>query len=438
MQSKVSGVASLNVTNALHPYPLHGSQDLEPLLQRIGDAKIVLLGEASHGTHEYYTWRAMISKRLIEEKNFSFIAVEGDWPDCYRLNRYAKNYPASGKNAYQVLHEFSRWPTWMWANWETHALIEWIRKHNDANLKRKTGFYGLDVYSLWESLEEIIRYLKNADKDTAAYAESAVECFNRYCRKDGQEYAVATSMVPTSCEFEVVQLLTEIRKKMTFYNHDPEAVLNVEQNAVVARNAEKYYRMMIRSGDETWNLRDRHMAQTLEHLMAFHGSDAKAIVWEHNTHIGDARATDMLSRGVLNLGQLVREQFSPENVVLVGFGSYQGEVIAGHSWGDRMRVVTVPAAKEGSWEHYLHHKFKKNALLIFDTQQDSDLTQKRIPHRAIGVVYDPRHEKFGNYVPSVMAKRYDAFLHIDRTTALHPMHIEPNGKQTPETYPWGV
>ena len=420
--------------------PLNDSSDLDVLIKHIGDAKYVLLGEASHGTHEYYTWRAKISQRLIEEKGFSFIAVEGDWPDCYRLNRYIKNYPYSGKSANEVLQAFNRWPTWMWANWEIVAFADWLKNFNAGlSIDKKIGFYGLDVYSLWESMEGIINYLKNNDPGSLETALKAMQCFEPYKANEGSTYARASALVPELCEKEVVDLLREIRGKIAQYNTDHENVFSTEQNALVAVNAEKYYRAMIKGGSLSWNIRDKHMITTLNRLMDFHGKDAKVIVWEHNTHIGDARATDMVKSGMVNVGQLVNEQHSKDGVILVGFGSYEGSVIAGREWGDVMRKISMPPAMNRSWEHILHHSgIDKNKLLMLHELKNEERMGMPIGHRAIGVVYHPEYEQYGNYVQSILPMRYDAFIFLDQTKALHPLHIKPDGHQIPETFPFGV
>ena len=418
---------------------LNNINDLDALVEKIGTSKYVLLGEASHGTHEYYTWRTQISKKLIEKKGFSFIAVEGDWPDCYRLNRYVKNYKDAGKSALQVLHQFNRWPTWMWANWEIVALAEWMRKHNEKQpANHKAGFYGLDVYSLWESLDSIIKYLDKKDPDTKRAAMEAIRCFEPYSDGEGQSYARATVMVPASCEDEVVDLLMQIRKNMTAYNTDHEAVMSAEQNALIAVNAERYYRAMVRPGPESWNIRDHHMVDTLNRLTKFHGIHSKAIVWEHNTHIGDARATDMASEGMVNVGQLVNQQHVHDGVYAVGFGSYTGTVIAGREWGDEIRIMNVPKAMAGSWEFLLHQAGAKNRIVFMNENMKNQLGQKELGHRAIGVVYHPEREHLGNYVPSLIPQRYDAFIYLDKTSALHPVHMKPDGFQMPGTFPFGV
>lgn len=417
---------------------LKTARDLDQLIAKIGDAKYVLLGEASHGTHEYYTWRTQISKKLIEEKGFSFIAVEGDWPDCYRVNRYVKNYSDSGHSALQVLQAFNRWPTWMWANWEIVALAEWMKKHNESLPRnQKAGFYGLDVYSLWESMEAIVNYLGKVDQQALKIAKKAFDCFEPYRAEEGQSYARATMMVPVSCEYEVINLLKEIRSRIAQYNTDQEAVFSAEQNAVVAVNAEKYYRTMVKGGPESWNVRDRHMMDTLNRLMQFHGSNAKGIIWEHNTHIGDARATDMTYDGMVNVGELVREQHGEKNSFAVGFGSYKGTVIAGRNWGDDMRELQLPNAVQGSWEYLLHLCGAKDRIVFMNDGMKKQFGSKMIRHRAVGVVYHPEYEH-RNYVPSLMPLRYDAFVYLDETKALHPLHVAKDAHQIPETYPFGV
>ena len=432
-------MVQLNALIAQHSVELNDLSGIDALLEEIGDARYVLLGEASHGTHEYYTWRAHISKRLIEEKGFSFIAVEGDWPDCYRLNRFVKNYPDSGKSAYEVLHAFNRWPTWMWANWEIVALAEWLQTFNKIHPReKKVGFYGLDVYSLWESLEAIIRYLDKKDPATKATAMEALQCFEPYSDGEGGAYARATLMVPSLCEDEVVDLLTQIRKNMPHYNTDHEAVMSAEQNAHVIVNAERYYRANHRASHSSWNIRDHHMTDTLYRLSDYYGPASKAIVWEHNTHIGDSRATDMYAAGMVNVGQIVREDCHDQGVYTVGFGSYSGSVVAGREWGDKMRAMHVPDAMMDSWEHILHQLDAKDRIVFMDKEMKRMLDGVAIGHRAIGVVYHPQYEKPGNYVPSKMAERYDAFVYLDKTSALHPLHIKPDGMQMPESFPFGV
>jgi erythromycin esterase-like protein len=431
--------------------PLRQASDLAPLVERIGDARYVLLGEASHGTSEYYTWRTELSKRLIREKDFSFIAVEGDWPDCYRVNRYEKSYPDSGARARDVLHAFERWPTWMWANEEIVELVEWMRQYNEKRRlvdDRKLGFYGLDVYSLWDSMRAVVEYLERIDPQLATGAKRAYRCFEPF-GEDEQEYARATYLVPTSCEDEAVSVLRTLRGRAPEYIQDGrEAYFNAEQNAFVAQNAERYYRTMVRGGSQSWNVRDHHMVDTLERLMAHHrqfNPDAKAIVWEHNTHIGDARFTNMATAGMVNVGQLVRQAHDEDGVVLVGFGSHRGTVIAGDEWGAPMQRMHVPDARPESFEDVMHEAMAADsdasgaALLIFDDADDGGVVglDEPIAHRAIGVVYDPRGEHWGNYVPTVIPRRYDAFVFIDETHALSPLHVPVRVGEVPETFPSG-
>jgi erythromycin esterase len=439
LSRKTTSVESIiNTLNGV-TLPLAGPPDLDPLIDSIGESRFVLLGEASHGTSDYYTWRAVITKRLIEEKGFSFIAVEGDWPDCYKINRYIKGYNGSGRNAVEVLDQFDRWPTWMWANWEIAALAEWLKQHNkDFVDERKIGFYGLDVYSLWDSMYSIISYLKRTHPEAVATATRALRCFERF-GESPEDYAYAAAFVPESCEDEVISMLKDISSRIKLYADDREAAFDAEQNALIAVEAEKYYRTMIRGGANSWNLRDTHMADTLDRLMDFHGSDAKAIVWEHNTHIGDARATDMTMEGEINVGQLVRERYGNQDAVLIGFGSYEGTVIAAREWGAQMEVMQVPPAEETSWEDIFHRSSAENQMLMLRDVEGMEEFNEPRGHRAIGVVYRPAFERYGNYVPTILPKRYDTFIYLDYTEALHPLHIEPVGvRKVPETYPWGI
>jgi erythromycin esterase len=417
-------------------YSLNDSKDLDHLLDNIGNSFVVMLGEASHGTHEFYTWRTAISKRLIQEKGFNFIAVEGDWPDCYTINRFVKGYKDAGNDIGAVLKNFDRWPTWMWGNWEIAALAEWLRRYNTSLLSdKKVGFYGLDVYSLWDSMKVMMDYLEKEDPAAAISVKKAIACFEPF-DEDERKYARYT-LHRHGCRDEVLALLKEVRSRALFLDGDREAGFNAEQNALIAVNAEKYYSSMIGFDNESWNIRDRHMMETLEKLMKFHGQGAKGIVWEHNTHIGDARATDMERAGMVNIGQLAREKYGEANVYLAGFASYEGSVVAGQEWGADMEIMTVPGARQGSIEHILHKKKNGNGYLLF-RQQNADMYNNQINHRAIGVVYDPLMEKFGNYVPSVLAKRYDALIFLDKTVALHPLHLHPDKHKLPATYPFSL
>ncbi|QDT16713.1 erythromycin esterase family protein [Alienimonas californiensis] len=415
---------------------------LEPLMDRIGDASFILLGEASHGTSEYYLWRRRITERLIRERGFDFVAVEGDWPDCMRVNRFVRDEIDGAPE--EVLKTFRRWPTWMWANEEIAGLMTALREINaDRPKRRRVGFYGLDVYSLWDSLARIREYLKEYAPESLGTAEDAFACFGSEFG-DEQGYARRTRWVPDSCEQAVLDLLAKTREATL---RDGEHAFDAVQNALAARHAEEYYRTMTSPGPESWNVRDRHMTETLARLLDRHsdpapgGRRAKAIVWEHNTHIGDARATDMARAGMVNVGQLSRDRFGAGDCVLVGFGSRRGSVIAGRKWGGPMERMPLPEAREESWEDLMHEAFDgEDRLLIFpDDDETAAPLHDRRGHRAVGVVYRPESER-GNYVPSDLAARYDAFVYVDRTHALRPLHEEPVGKpdDVPETYPSGV
>tara|TARA_R110000764_G_scaffold240105_1_gene343305 strand:- start:399260 stop:400582 length:1323 start_codon:yes stop_codon:yes gene_type:complete len=431
MNDRITALASVGKT-------LEGIYDLDALIENLSKSRLVLLGEASHGTHEYYTWRTAISKRLIAEHGFNFIAVEGDWPDFYNVNRFVKHHTEAGADAVRVLKKFNRWPTWMWANWEIETLVNWLYEYN-AKLSNfeKAGIYGLDVYSLWESMEAMINYLKDHDPKLLPEAKRALGCFEPFGDEMGMAYARSLHrLIPKTCENEVVSLLRSIRQRMANFNTDMEASLNMEQNAHIAKNAEKYYRSMVLANQNSWNLRDQHMMETLQRLLDFHGPDAKAIVWEHNTHVGDARATDMVHEGSINLGQLVREELGMFNPKIVGFGSFSGTVVAGSEWGAPMRNMHVPKAREGSWEYLLHSTGKGDQIVFMEELKESSMFMDPIPHRAIGVVYHPKYEHIGNYVPSIMPERYDVFIHLDVTTSVHPMTMFVDRSQLPETYPW--
>ena len=426
-------------------HPLASDADLDPLIDRVGDAKVVLLGEASHGTAEYYSWRQRISERLIRERGFDFIAVEGDWPDCYQVNRFVRGLDGPDE-ARDVLHVFERWPTWMWANEEVVALASALRKINDARpAERRVGFYGLDVYSLWDSLHRVVGYAKKHSPELLDKVRCAYRCFEPFA--DVEEYARAASWGVESCEDEVAAMLADFASRWPALKaDDPEAAFDAEQNALVVKNADAYYRTMSRGGGESWNVRDRHMAETLGRLLDRHGPQAKAIVWEHNTHVGDARATDMARAGMVNVGQLAREKYGRRDVAIVGFGSHRGTVIAGAEWEAPMERMTVPAARPGSWDDLMHRAFSEDRLLILDRGDGrgptgapaDDRLRTRRGHRAIGVVYHPDAE-YGNYVPTALADRYDAFLFIDESHALHPLHLPPREDgaehESPETYP---
>ncbi|WP_240980924.1 erythromycin esterase family protein [Streptomyces sp. Z423-1] len=429
--------------------PLTDQTSLDPLMDRIGDARYVLLGEASHGTADYYQVRDVLTRRLIEEKGFCFVAVEGDWPDCQAVHCSAVAAPDAPEDPQGVLAGFRRWPTWMWANTDVAAFTRWLRRHNEQlPPERRVGFFGLDVYSLWESLHAVLDHLREHDPDRVEHALETYRCFEPYA-EDPQAYALATRYLPEGCEPQVISLLTELRRRAAEAAALDGSLADfaARQNAEVLAGADRYYRAMLNSGPESWNIRDRHMADTLDRLMEHYGPDAKAVVWAHNTHVGDARATDMADVGEVNIGQLVRERHVGKGVVLVGFGSYSGTVVAADAWGDVPRIMDVPPARTGSMEDLLHRALPdERALFVFPHVQFQrppssgrrEWFHQERGHRAIGVVYRPEYERVGNYVPTVLAERYDAFCYLDRTralTLLHPMAAESAEEQT---WPVGV
>lgn len=417
-------------------HPLTRDADLDGLVDNVGGARFVCLGEASHGTHEFYAWRAALSRRLILEKGVTWIGVEGDWPDCWRINRWVRGHEDQELTAVELLARFERWPTWMWANLEVAEFLAWLREWNLGRPESdRIGFYGLDVYSLWDSLRTSISWLEAHAPDALPAAMRAWQCFLPY-GEDPQRYAWSTRLVPQSCEEDVVALLVEVRRQTQDRLVDEDA-FDAAQNAEVAAGAEHYYRAMVRGDRASWNIRDQHMAGTIDRLAARSGPKSKGLVWEHNTHVGDARATDMAAAGLVNVGQLVRERHATEGVALVGFAGHRGTVLAAEGWGRPEHVFYVPSARPGSHEGLLHAALGRPAVLTFGDDRSGPWLTKRRGHRAIGVVYDPRRES-GNYVPTVMGGRYDALLWFEETTALHPLHHElPPREPELETEPSG-
>lgn len=429
--------------------PLEYEADLDPLLDRIENARCVLIGEASHGTHEYYAWRAALTRRLITEHGFSFVAVEGDWPACWDVHRCVTLAPGAPDDPRGVLDGFRRWPTWMWANRETVNFCRWLREHNAGlSYEQRVGWYGLDVYSLWESLRAIIAYLSEHQPEYVYRALDAYNCFEPY-GEDLQAYARDVRLVPGGCADDVVTLLTRLRERAPSSDSDPSGSgdqserLDARQNAEVAAGAERYYRSMLTGGAESWNVRDVHMADSLDRLLEFHGADARAVVWAHNTHVGDARATDMAAAGMVNLGQLARERHGATEgddtagVFVLGFAGGHGEVIAGPMWGAPMQTMPVPAPQPASVEGFIEDTGLARALFVFADRADAEWLTARRGHRAIGVVYDPDRDR-RNYVPTRLGGRYDALGWFSRTSALEPLHLEAARRGELETFPVGV
>ncbi|MFL6053344.1 MAG: erythromycin esterase family protein [Actinoallomurus sp.] len=416
--------------------------DLDPLMNRIGDARCVLVGEASHGNHEYYAWRAALTRRLIIERGFSFVGVEGDWPDCWEVDRCVRLAEGAPEDPRAVLNAFRRWPTWMWANIEVVDFCQWLRGHNaDLPRERRAAFYGLDVYSLWESLRAIILYLMEHEPEYVETALEAYRCFEPF-GEDPQLYAQSTRFAPEGCSPEVLNLLSRMREAVPpAHTDDPAEAFNARQNAEVAAGAENYYRTMVGGGPDSWNGRDTHMADTLDRLLHHHGPDARAVVWAHNSHVGDARATPMAQYGLTNLGELARERYGDDQVVLVGFAGGHGEVIAAPRWGAPMEVMAIPPPRPDSVEALLDKSGPDGldrCLFIFDDQPDATWLRTERGHRAIGVVYDPDLDRHRNFVPTRLRDRYDALGWFHRTTAVRPLHMEAARRGELETLPSGV
>src|SRR5213595_616587 len=385
--------------------PLGGeSNDYDALLELIGNARIVLLGEASHGTHEFYFARAEISKRLIAEKNFTVLAIEADWPDASRVHRYVRG-SSNDANASEALAGFRRFPAWMWRNAVVVEFVEWLRQFNkDVDSKRApAGLYGMDLYSLHGSIDAVLNYLEKVDPEAAKRAGVRYSCFDHFSREP-QEYGyAATAGATESCEDAVVEQLAELQRRAgEFLSRDGEMAAEelffAEQNARLVKNAEQYYRSMFRGRASSWNLRNRHMVETIEALVAhLNGSrHPKAIVWAHNSHLGDARATEMSQHGELNAGQLIRERF-PDEAMLIGFTTHHGSVTAASDWGAPAERKNVRPALPGSYEELFHETGLPRFWIDLQGAGQIGVLQQRRIERAIGVIYRPESERLSHY-----------------------------------------
>ena len=422
-----------------HSQEVFDLRDLDSWFRSVGSSRLVLLGEASHGTHEYHRWRNLISQKLVQDYHFQFVAVEADWSEAYALNRYIKDFPNGRKDAHSVLSSWKIWPSWMWANWETAALGEWLRTWNSRlEPARRVGFYGLDVYGLWESLDAIRRYLEQGYPQLLSQAKLLMQCMEPFRAHNGRAYAQAVQVLPESCENELMDLLQLIKEQALHFDGDSEQALNLEQHARVALHAEAYFRHMIRPGGHSWNIRDQHMAETLKRLLDWHGEGSRGIVWAHNSHIGDARATDMTAQGMLNLGELCRMTWGDHQVRLLGLGSYRGQVLAASAWNGRAQTMDLPPSRTGSWDYLLHRIGMQDRLILMDPYLNSPFAERSIDQRAVGVVYQPRYEAYSSYVPSILPLRYDAYLFVHQSKALHALESGPAPDEVPETYPYGV
>lgn len=432
---------------AIHPVA-GAAEDYDDLIAMIGDARVVLIGEASHGTHEFYRERARITRRLIEHCGFSVVAVEGDWPDAYRVDRYVTG-ASNDVNADQALESFRRFPTWMWRNHEVVSFIEWLRGYNAEHVEfvDKAHFYGLDLYSLRASIEAVVAYLEKMDPEEAVRARERYSCFD-HIGNDGQAYGYALAKgVADPCENEVVDQLIELRERSDAYLRRDglaarDELFSAERNALLVHNAEEYYRQMYRGGISSWNLRDRHMASTLEALVAHlegRRGPSKVVVWAHNSHVGDARATAMSARGELNIGQLARQRYASD-AFLIGMSTFDGHVSAASNWGGPVERKRVRPARIDSHEALLHEASVPEYW--FATREfagDEKLSALRL-ERAIGVIYRPESELQSHYFAADLVRQFDVVLHFDRTRALQPLETTSlwDRGEPPETYPSGL
>jgi erythromycin esterase-like protein len=447
----MSVLTSLDPIQALHEsaHTLTGSPaDFDPLLDQIGNARYVLIGEASHGTHEFYRIRALITKRLILEKGFAAVAVEADWPDAHRVHRYVTG-AGDDTDAVDALQGFLRFPQWMWRNADVLDFVGWLRAHNDGVPAGAptVGFYGLDLYSLHTSIDAVLRYLRIVDPEAARRAAERYACFDAF-GSDLQAYGHVTTLgLSPSCEREVLAQLLELRRSAADYarrDHrvTPDDLFFAEQNARLVANAEQYYRAMFHSYASSWNLRDRHMAETLGALAAHLASRMPAprvVVWAHNSHIGDARATERQRAGELNLGQLIRE-WAGADARLVGFSTYEGTVTAASNWDEPAERKRVRPALPDSYEALFHEFDTPNFLVAPATPGARQALDRPRLQRAIGVIYRPDTERQSHYYHAKLPAQFDAVLHYDVTRAVEP--LERTGLwergEAPETFPSGL
>jgi erythromycin esterase-like protein len=428
------------VRHAAHPV-VGEVADFDPILKAIGDSRFVLIGEASHGTHEFYRLRAQITKRLIDEKAFNAVAVEADWPDAYRINQYVR-FESDDEDAIEALDGFQRFPTWMWRNADVLDFVGWLRNYNEHRHAHRVGFYGLDLYSLHASMRAVLDFLDKVDPDAAKRARYRYSCFENF-GEDTQAYGYAASFgLAKSCENEAIGQWMEMRRRAAdLAKRDGkvarDAFFFAEQNARLVKNAEEYYRAMFHGRISSWNLRDRHMAETFDALAHHLGSRSKVVVWAHNSHLGDARATEMEQQGELNLGQLLRERFAAD-VKSIGFTTYTGTVTAASGWDNPAERKHVTPALPRSYEALFHDAAIPNFSLIFK-HHDKATMLLRNPHleRAIGVIYLPQSERVSHYFHARLPDQFDAIIHMDETRAVEPLERTAlwEAGEVPETYP---
>ena len=429
--------------------PIEGSaNDYDSLLAFIGDAKVVLLGEASHGTTEFYRSRAQITKRLICDKGFSAIAVEADWPDAYRVNRFVKG-DNKDADASWALSGFKRFPTWMWRNAEVLQFLTWLRVHNDSLVPAdRVGFYGLDLYSLHASMECVLRYLDNIDPDAARRARARYACFTQF-GDDPQRYGYAAGFgLRPSCEEEAISQLIDLQRNSLLHSRmDEFAALDrffdAEQNARVVKDAEEYYRAMFGDSVASWNLRDQHMMETfvaLSRHLGLRQAPAKMVVWAHNSHVGDARATAMGQAGEWNIGQLARQRYG-DDCRSIGFTTYSGTVTAASEWDGPTRTIPVRPARADSYESLMHDtEIPAFTLNLKKPSRVADSLRTPMRERAIGVIYRPESELASHYFKAALSDQFDAIIHFDESCAVEPIELEAKKScgEPAETFPSGI
>jgi len=424
------------VREAAEPFDDIDTADLGPLLDRIGNCRVVLLGEATHGTSEFYRMRARITRELIEKKGFNIVAIEADWPDAAQIDRYVRHLPS--RNGRQST--FSRFPTWMWRNREVADFVEWLRGHNERQHDRPVSFHGLDLYSLYGSIGEVLRYLQDKDPEAAKVARLRYGCLSPWERDPALYGRAALVQRFAICESDVLATLVEIlKKRLEYEGSDSDSFLDAVQNARVVANAERYYRIMYYGSADSWNLRDQHMFDTLETLLTFRGGEAKAVVWEHNSHIGNAAATEMSARGELNVGQLVREEHG-NDAYLLGFGTDHGTVAAATDWDGEMEIKRVRPSHPESYERLCHDSGVPAFLLPLREPKRPDVREELEPprlERAIGVIYRPDTELQSHYFQAVLPWQFDEYCWFDESRAVTPLGGE-EVHGMPETYPFGL
>lgn len=411
--------------------------NLDSLLQRIGDARIVLIGEASHGTSEFYRLRANITQRLIVEKGFTIVAAEADWPDAAKINQYVRHRNVSPTD----WSAFARFPTWMWRNEDIRQFVDWLHEYNKPlDLPQRAGFYGLDLYSLYNSARAVISYLDDVDPDLAAIARWRYGCLSPWEADPAAYGHAAVTGAYRDCEEDITQMLIDIYQNRDHYAHkDGARFLDASQNAMLVTNAERYYRIMYYGSRASWNLRDTHMFDTLIRVLEERGDGSKAVVWAHNSHVGDASATEMSARGEHNIGQLCREAFGDDSYH-IGFGTDHGTVAAASNWDEPMEIMQVRPAHAQSYERLFHLTGQPGLILPLKHNQNleviGELAQPRL-QRAIGVIYRPETELASHYFEAILPRQFDEYIWIDRSTAITPL-TTAELRGMPDTYPFGV